>query len=749
MLFLTFPCASLLKVYFVVPLKAVEIQVSIHGFIANVKSVLHYINDSDNNTETEFVFPLHTDSAVYKFEAEIDERTIVAEVCDKSQAKVIYQDAVHSGYTAMYMAEDDEAGDVFRLRLGNLPAKTAAKLTFAYVQELELNADQTGTFMLPTVLNPRYRTVVTPTEGSNGEESQEEDTEPVIFQSDVDVAYYSDFSIKLNAEIVGGENMKVFENKMEFDMYTEATEKMTSTKQLKHGSNFLLLLNYKGFNSPRAIIEKGNKDDQNAFMSSDVLMLNFSPEFKELETEIPCEFVFVIDRSGSMGGDRMKKAKEALLLLLKSLPVDCLFNVVSFGSDFSFLFAKSKQYNEENLEEALNLQKKMDANMGGTEIFKPLERVFRSKPIDSYARQIFLLTDGEVSNVSKIVDLVRRQKNTRVFTFGIGYGCSTELVKEVARASQGKATFVTDNDRLQSEVISALKCSLQSAITDVSLTWNLPKNCLVINSPGEVPVVFHGEKLILYAIISGEIPEGDFGGTSLKMVGKAGENSVEFSVDFDMNLSRSRDTIDNSYPLHRLAAKTKLSEMEMNRSDKNIIVALSTALNVTCKYTAFIGVNKTRRESESTEKNTDTSCETEVPGSLEDDSFDLSDLDMPKAKSSTMPGIGRRFANFCASLLPSRSKKSISRNSSQSHRNKRTFHCLSSRPYELKCSGLFDDLSGHVVPDSLDVMCSASLSDDLPDETDEEDCASLSDLRRDLISGTFVLMYRNKSSINL
>ena len=66
-------------------MKKIDIEVSIQGFIANVRSDLHYINDSDGNLETKFLFPLDSDSAVYKFEAEIDGRTIVAEVQEKSQ----------------------------------------------------------------------------------------------------------------------------------------------------------------------------------------------------------------------------------------------------------------------------------------------------------------------------------------------------------------------------------------------------------------------------------------------------------------------------------------------------------------------------------------------------------------------------------------------------------------------------------------------------------------------------------------
>ena len=41
----------------------------------------------------------------------------------------------------------------------------------------------------------------------------------------------------------------------------------------------------------------------------------------------------------------------------------------------------------------------------------------------------------------------------RIFTFGIGHGCSTELVRDIAKASNGKPTFVKDNDRLQSKVV--------------------------------------------------------------------------------------------------------------------------------------------------------------------------------------------------------------------------------------------------------------------------------------------------------
>lgn len=53
------------------------------------------------------------------------------------------------------------------------------------------------------------------------------------------------------------------------------------------------------------------------------------------------EYVFLIDRSGSMSGTPMKLAVEALILFLHSLPIGSKFNVVSYGSDYVKLFPQS------------------------------------------------------------------------------------------------------------------------------------------------------------------------------------------------------------------------------------------------------------------------------------------------------------------------------------------------------------------------------------------------------------------------
>jgi len=45
----------------------------------------------------------------------------------------------------------------------------------------------------------------------------------------------------------------------------------------------------------------------------------------------------------------------------------------------------------------------VEANLAGTEIFTPLKNIFESELIPGYLRQIFILTDGEVSELTSIL----------------------------------------------------------------------------------------------------------------------------------------------------------------------------------------------------------------------------------------------------------------------------------------------------------------------------------------------------------
>ena len=71
-----------------------------------------------------------------------------------------------------------------------------------------------------------------------------------------------------------------------------------------------------------------------------------------IEEEDPCEYIFLIDRSGSMQNS-IVLARQALKLFLYSLPVGSKFNIISYGSNHDSLFANSVEYTEETVEKAV------------------------------------------------------------------------------------------------------------------------------------------------------------------------------------------------------------------------------------------------------------------------------------------------------------------------------------------------------------------------------------------------------------
>ena len=104
--------------------------------------------------------------------------------------------------------------------------------------------------------------------------------------------------------------------------------------------------------------------------------MDLEEEAKE-EAEVAKEYIFLIDRSGSMY-HTITLARKALILFLHSLPEGSRFNICSYGSNFKFLFegVRSVEYNDENLQFAQAQVAEFDANFGGTEIYSPLKTIF-------------------------------------------------------------------------------------------------------------------------------------------------------------------------------------------------------------------------------------------------------------------------------------------------------------------------------------------------------------------------------------
>ena len=81
-------------------------------------------------------------------------------------------------------------------------------------------------------------------------------------------------------------------------------------------------------------------------------------------------------------------------------------------------------------------------------------------------RQVFVLTDGQVSNTESVIGLVKAfAHETRIFSLGIGNSVSHELIEGIAKAGGGSSTFAVYGENFDGKVLAQLKNSLQASLT--------------------------------------------------------------------------------------------------------------------------------------------------------------------------------------------------------------------------------------------------------------------------------------------
>uniref|UniRef100_I3JMI0 von Willebrand factor A domain containing 5A n=1 Tax=Oreochromis niloticus TaxID=8128 RepID=I3JMI0_ORENI len=489
-----------------VPLKSIEVELEVRDHVATVVSTLNYENKEDKPLEAVFVFPLPGDAAVCHFSAKIGQTQIVAEVKEKQKAREEYDDALSSGQQAFLLEESDQSPDIFSLSVGSLPPGESASIRLEYVTELAVQADGGLRFCLPGVLNPRYQP---PGAG---------------VQVTSVPASLVPYSLSFSARVSSPRPISKVESNCSLDpLQYLNTDQTQATVKLAAGHKFdrdvELLIYYKDAHQPTAVVEAGQASaEPGSLMGDAVVMVSLYPEFPQsvMSSMASCgEFVFLMDRSGSMGcpmtnskqqETRISSARDTLLLLLKSLPMGCYFNIYSFGSGYEHIFPKSVEYSQQTMEEALKTVEQMQANLGGTEILQPLKHIYSQPCIPSQPRQLFVFTDGEVGNTKEVIDLVKTNSGShRCFSFGIGEGASSALISGMAKEGGGHAQFITGTDRMQPKVMQSLRFALQPAVVDISVTWDLPKEVSVTVLSPPITALFQGQRSLIYAQLTGQV----------------------------------------------------------------------------------------------------------------------------------------------------------------------------------------------------------------------------------------------------
>ena len=383
------------------PLRSLAVEGDINGYVVGLSIKLIYDNDNTGPVEVTFRMPLEEKYVLTNLTALIDGKRIKADVREKEEAKVVYDDAIASGLPAALGEELSK--DIFSISLGNLPGGSKAEIELSLDWQLPIDAEGKLSFTLPAVLKPRY----TPTSQGIGTTPAPPSETSVDGQTGI-----SQFLLRVHnatsiASIASATHSISVEEQADADIKAVT---LSEEHALLLKTDLVIQIGLVEPHSPIAVVERGKGSD-GTFKSDHLLMVNFMPQFPALGDSPRCEFVFLVDQSGSMSGRYIKSASETLVLFLKSLPEGCYFNIYGFGSRFVSLFSTSVPYNQKNLEKAIDHAQSLKADLGGTEILPPLRDIYKKDPIKDFTRQIFLLTDGSVSNTTECIDEVKRNVN--------------------------------------------------------------------------------------------------------------------------------------------------------------------------------------------------------------------------------------------------------------------------------------------------------------------------------------------------
>ena len=218
-------------------------------------------------------------------------------------------------------------------------------------------------------------------------------------------------------------------------------------------------------------------------------------------------------------------------------------------------------------------------------------------PTQGYSRQIFLLSDGEISNVDEVLNLCRSMAtSTRIFSFGLGSSPSRSLIKGLARTTNGRFVFIPPSTNVDVYVGEQLQKALQPCITNTKIKLNVDSTLINI-VPINVPPVFINERVLIYALMKDN-----------KSTPFDHNVSVELYSDQkrlgEVKINRIPSVCDDG-TIARLAAKALILELQhakipssndesqmTKETIRERIIQISLEHNILSPFTAFVGVEK-------------------------------------------------------------------------------------------------------------------------------------------------------------
>ncbi|MCF6270160.1 MAG: VWA domain-containing protein [Melioribacteraceae bacterium] len=305
-------------------------------------------------------------------------------------------------------------------------------------------------------------------------------------------------------------------------------------------------------------------------------------------------FTLIIDKSGSMSGNKIVQARSAAEFIVNNLNEGDIFNIVDFSTSV-FSFRKTHVANTiENRDAAISYIASINAE-GWTNISDALTTsISQFSNNNSTANIIIFFTDGQATrgttDTDGILNLVEaeiaeNETDITLFTFGIGTGANRQLLTRLANENSGISEFL-DDDEVE-EVITEFYLKIKSPVlldTEISFSSNNIKEIY----PNPLPSLYKGQQMIV---------SGRYSAASETIITLKG-NAFGKPVEYNYTLNLSDSSIARYQFLPKIWAKQKIEYLMVQfyslapnsiEADaiKEQILTLSLAYGIITEFTSF------------------------------------------------------------------------------------------------------------------------------------------------------------------
>lgn len=564
------------------PLMDTQVTIDVNGLVARTVVKQFFENPSQDTIEAIYAFPLPADSAVDYLKMTIGERVIIGQIKEKKEARRIYEKAKLSGKKAALMLQSRD--NLFRTKVANINPGETIEVHLEYSQKVQY---KNGLFQIrfPSTLTPRYQPQPTEkvvetfnqTTGAmqTGPDSSVQNTiaaktERQDHQLSIDVKLQPGFPIKS----MESKSHAIATNKRDGNRYEVRLQKYQVADR-----DFVLSWQAEDSSTPRLI----TYHELDVAKGSDVYSLAMlMPPSKSDFQSLPRDVTFVIDQSGSMQGQSIVQAKQALSMAVAQLKPDDRFNIIAFNNEHQSLYAGPVFADMAQQTWAQSFINNIEAK-GGTEMMPALRQALNEQPAPGYVRQVIFLTDGAISNEEQLFNVIANDLGTaRLFTVGIGSAPNSYFMRKAAQFGKGSYTYINRVVEVNSKMQALLEQLQYPTLTEINTTWS----DVAEQYPERIPDLYLGEPLMLVV----KRPNTDM---TLEVTGLIGQTRWQASVKMPALYEDAQHGIGKLWAREKIASlldeQITTGQMDLH---KDAITELALEQQLLSPYTSFVAVEQ-------------------------------------------------------------------------------------------------------------------------------------------------------------